>query len=233
MTDTSKLPIIRVDGLNDILNSKSNYIIKNQNTDFDTLIETGLYYVPVTEGNIDNVHYPTENNSTVWFITVHTQKSTLTKKAIWQYAHSQNSFNVISKGTNIYARTYNSYNENETGVWSEWYQISGAGLDMPSKKFIDLLAPTSSGQIYTAPANGYYSIKSRGQSTSTYILFDVLNENSNYLYAMRMLSTNTGDCEQIIPISKNYKLRFIYNNTLDIQYFRFIYANSEVPMSER
>ena len=108
MVDTSKLPISRVDGLNDILNSKSNYIIKNRNTDFDTLIETGLYYVPVDFGSIDITHCPVDFNSTVWFITVHMQKSPLTKKAIWQYAHSQNSFNSINNGLNIYCLLYTS-----------------------------------------------------------------------------------------------------------------------------
>ena len=82
--DSSKLPIHRIDGLDNQLNEiNSNIITINNtklpfirlpaNTDFNTLIETGLYYIPTDIGNIDTVHYPVDINSTVWFVTVHMQ----------------------------------------------------------------------------------------------------------------------------------------------------------------
>jgi hypothetical protein len=218
--DNSKIPVHRIENLDNELNNKLSYKILTANTDFNNINETGLFIVNISD-NTQEYHQPiktSEYNNWDWIIqNISEYNNTYIKQIAYLWTNS------------IQYQRYKSPSDN----WSEWYQISGAGLDMPSNKFIDLLAPTSSGQIYTAPANGYYSIKSRGQSTSTYILFDVLDGNSNYLYAMRMVSTNTGDCEQIIPISKNYKLRFIYNNAFDIEYFRFIYANSEVPMNER
>jgi len=233
MVDTSKLPISRVDGLNDILNSKSNYIIKNKNTDFDTLIETGLYYVPVDFGSIDITHCPVDINSTVWFITVHTQKSSPTRKAIWQYAHSQNSIISTNIGTNLYARTYNSYNENETGVWTEWYQISGAGLDMPSKKYIDITDNTWNQGLtgYTAIANGYISLQKKTDiNTTNYIeIF------SNNIYGQGWYHNGADVIMRcLFPVSKNDYIKINSNITnTEIFQYRFIYANSEVPMSER
>ena len=229
MVDTSKLPISRVDGLNDILNSKSNYIIKNKNTDFDTLIETGLYYVPVDFGSIDITHCPVDINSTVWFITVHMQKSSPTLKAIWQYAHAQNNVNSKNDGTKIYARTYNSYNENETGVWTEWFQITGSGLDMPSKKFIDIPKPTwQSGITYTASANGYLLLNKMANDGSSYIeIFSSSYSNGWYSpqrYNMRCL----------FPLNKGETAKINTNITnTEWGLYRFIYSNSEVPMSER
>ena len=229
MVDTSKLPISRVDGLNDILNSKSNYIIKNKNTDFDTLIETGLYYVPVDFGSIDITHCPVDFNSTVWFITVHTQKSSPTRKAIWQYAHTQNNVNSKNDGTKIYARTYNSYNESETGVWTKWFQITGSGLDMPSKKFIDIPKPTwQSGITYTAPANGYLLLNKMANDGNSYIeIFSSSYSNGWYSpqrYNMRCL----------FPLNKGETAKINTNITnTEWGLYRFIYSNSEVPMDER
>ena len=229
MVDTSKLPISRVDGLNDILNSKSNYIFKNKNTDFDTLIETGLYYVPVDFGSIDITHCPVDFNSTVWFITVHTQKSSPTRNAIWQYAHSQNSIFSTNIGTNLYARTYNSYNESETGVWTKWFQITGSGLDMPSKKFIDIPKPTwQSGITYTAPANGYLLLNKMANDGNSYIeIFSSSYSNGWYSpqrYNMRCL----------FPLNKGETAEINTNITnTEWGLYRFIYSNSEVPMDER
>lgn len=228
MVDISKIPISRVDGLNDILNSKSNYIIKNINTDFDTLIETGLYYVPVDFGSIDITHCPVDFNSTVWFITVHMQKSSTTKMTVWQYAHTQNSVNSKNGGTKIYARTYNSYNESETG-WTKWFQITGSGLDMPSKKFIDIPKPTwQSGITYTAPANGYLLLNKMANDGNSYIeIFSSSYSNGWYSpqrYNMRCL----------FPLNKGETAKINTNITnTEWNLYRFIYSNSEVPMDKR
>ena len=238
--DSSKLPIHRIDGLDNQLNeinsniitinnTKLPFIILPANTDFNTLIETGLYYIPTDIGNIDTVHYPVDINSTVWFVTVHMQKSPTTKMAVWQYAHAQNSINSKNDGTKIYARTYNSYNESETGVWTKWFQITGSGLDMPSKKFIDIPKPTwQSGITYTAPANGYLLLNKMANDGNSYIeIFSLSYSNGWYSpqrYNMRCL----------FPLNKGETAKIntnITNNEWEL--YRFIYSNSEVPIDER
>ena len=241
MSDKSKLPINRVDGLNDKLNSLQNnitainksklsYITLPTNTDFNTLIETGLYCIPTNIGSIDTVHYPVDNNSTVWFVTVHSQKSSSTKMAIWQYAHAQNNFGSKNNGAKIYARTYNSYNENETGVWSEWFQITSTGLDMPSTKIINNIFNsnvTATQQTYLAPANGYIKLTSNNSNG--------IDLGINALGHMGTVGSTVGANKAIIiPISKG-QTAFIQtvSGSSSLVTSMFIYANSEVPMNER
>lgn len=241
MSDRSKLPMHRIDGLNNQLNeinsniitinnTKLPFIILSANTDFNTLIETGLYYIHTDIGNIDTVHYPVDNNSTVWFVTVHMQKSSTTKMAVWQYAHAQNSFNSKNNGTKIYARTYNSYNESETGVWTEWFQITGSGLDLPSNKIINNVfnsSVTTTQQTYTAPANGYIKLTS-ADSTPVDLAITSIGH-------MGTVGASIGANKAIIiPISKGQQA-FIktVSNSATLATSMFIYANSEVSTNEQ
>ena len=101
---------------------------------------------------------------------------------------------------------------------SEWASIAGK----PSSRF-DNLTVQARGTLYTAPANGKFTIKATSLTQGQYVLLDVLDENNAYLYALRIGQGNAGDYEGFVDVAKGQKLRLIYSETLTTEFFRFIY----------
>lgn len=209
--------------------SLQSYIPLPDNTDLNTITENGLYTIDVSPNSVDITHIPLDAGDTVWFIEVHSQKESSTRMAIWQYAHAMipHTSNDNKSGNNIYARTCNSFNETETMQWSEWYQIAGSGLDLPSNKSVDITLQAS-GTTYTAPANGYFTLLGTGTPPQ----FCRLYNPENPVLGISLALTQQGIASNcILPVSKNDKIQLDYNATVEA--FHFVYANSEVPMNER
>ena len=101
---------------------------------------------------------------------------------------------------------------------TDWASIAGK----PSSRF-DNLTVQARGTLYTAPANGKFTIKATSLTQGQYVLLDVLDENNAYLYALRIGQGNAGDYEGFVDVAKGQKLRLIYSETLTTEFFRFIY----------
>lgn len=104
---------------------------------------------------------------------------------------------------------------------------------MPSKKYIDITDNTWNQGLtgYTAIANGYISLQKRTDiNTTNYIeIF------SNNIYGQGWYHNGLDVIMRcLFPVSKNDYIKINSNITnTEIFQYRFIYANSEVPMSER
>ena len=207
--------------LNSDLNNKANYQNLPDNTDFDTITLNGLYKVNVDNSN--ELHQPIKSESTyntVWYIFSTSDTQTC-------YGHG---FNIGFP--NSYRRR-KTQNEEGESIWDSWYQISGSGLNMPSKKYIDITDNTWNQGLpsYTALANGYISLQKKTDvNTTNYI--EIFSNNicgqgwyhNGAEVIMRCL----------FPVSKNDSIKINSNITnTEIYQYRFIYANSEVPMNER
>lgn len=221
MSDKSKLPIHRIDGLNNILNEKSNYKLLPTNTNFNDLNETGFYRFTISDGSV-NLNQPilNQNNKTYNVNNIiYDNNSTIGIQIC--YSREQLSFP-------IYGRI------KENGVWKEWYQIAGGGLDMPSNKQLNLGNMTV-GTIYTAPANGFVKYQIRASKANEYINIFYSNTETPIIMEQRSVVA-----EQLltlfIPVSRGQKYQFdssVADSQKPSEKFRFIYANSEVPMNER
>jgi hypothetical protein len=216
MPDRSKLPIHRVDSLIDILNEKLAYKNLSNNTDFNNINETGFFKFTISDGSV-NLNQPimNQNNKTYnVFCSIYDVNKTIGIQIV--YSREQLSFP-------IYCRI------KENNNWLPWYQIAGSGLDMPSKKFIEFTPPIS-GQIYTAPANGYiYFAKLSGNANERIALQNETSLLKSSIYS----SASNQNLAVYIPVNRNDSVTFLYTVSGNTDKCRFIYANSEVPMNER
>lgn len=90
----------------------------------------------------------------------------------------------------------------------------------PSNRYVDLTLP-SSGQTFTAPADGYISFAKTAQATEYISLI-------NYTNGMSITSSpsvNGNNARLFIRVSKGDVINLSYNASGTTVYFRFIYAN--------
>lgn len=191
------------------------------NINFNNIIELGEYEVETT---MTGLNTPLAlSTSTFWQLSV------------WKIDNNPNDvMQTVSIGniTNTYfTNVYRRFLANN--VWTEWYQIAGSGLDMPSNKVVDLGKPVVQ-QVYTSNANGWISCSVRATAANQYL--NVSYRNSNLVgIESEVRSVAIGQLLTIFfPVSKGQTYRLDYDVTsTETLSWRLIYANSDVPMSER
>lgn len=100
-----------------------------------------------------------------------------------------------------------------------------SSLGMPSNKYINLTLGAS-GNTYTAPANGYFSIYvDKGDSTQAVVRL----ENGNIIHqdTRGYGSTNNLPLYSYIPVCKGQSVRCIYTYNGTFHWFRFVYAQGD------
>lgn len=186
------------------------------NIDLNTITEIGEFEISVS---LPNLNTPLNIADGYWHLSN------------WRVDNNPNyimqTASIGNVTTNQFLNIYRRFCSN--GTWSSWYQIAGSGLDMPSKKFIDIPKPTwQSGITYTAPANGYLLLNKIANDGNSYIeIFSLSYSNGWYSpqrYNMRCL----------FPLNKGETAKINTNITnTEWELYRFIYSNSEVPLNER
>lgn len=243
MTDKSKLPIHRVEELDNELNNVNtnistlnsdivtiNNILPNkfdcinlEATDFNTIKKDGIYNMLLD--NVINYNQPIISTSTYhtrWMLIVTCNGNIQTAYCI----------GIQGGYPNTYRRRIIA-----SGEFESWYQIEGRGLDMPSKKTINV-ALQANGAEYIAPANGYYCLKAWFTNSSINGSFIGLYNQTSPIYTMSVpfsTSANYRDTAIYLPVNRGDIITCHYANVKNDStlIFKFIYANSEVPMNER
>ena len=96
-----------------------------------------------------------------------------------------------------------------------------AHMAMPSNRYVDLTLRATWDQ-YTAPADGYISLRKSSTSANQYI--KIINRNSN-LCSCAVAPSAGFDIGVIMPVSKNDSVQIAYTVDGITNYFQFIYAN--------
>lgn len=97
----------------------------------------------------------------------------------------------------------------------------GAGLALPSSKYIDLTLGAS-GSTYTAPANGYAFLgKISGTNTAYVLLFNATTK----MGAECRSNETSNNLRVYLPVKKGDVFGANYSATGNTTFFRFIYAN--------
>ena len=191
------------------------YTILADNTDFNTIEETGLFKFTIIDGSV-NLNQPILNQ----------QNKTYNVSCIMYDSEKTNGIQTVYSREEMSFPVYGRIKDNN--VWQPWYQIAGSGLDMPSKKSIDIsLQPSEF--TYTAPANGYIYLDKQAQ-VQQYI--QILEENNIYGQTVYAPIENSR-LSIMLPIKKGSIVNIAYTADGATNAFKFIYANSEVPMNER
>ena len=95
---------------------------------------------------------------------------------------------------------------------------------MPSDTYIDLTLGASD-TVYTAPADGWYSIsKVAGSDWYTFYLWVLDSTGTNVLLSQTVVGYRTTELKGSLPIRKGQKFKMWYNAYGATNYFRFIYA---------
>lgn len=102
----------------------------------------------------------------------------------------------------------------------ELYAISGSGFGFPSDRY-DELTLGASGTIYTAPANGWFTI-AKNASSGQYLYLGV-----NYQIASQSWASKGGYIQIFIPAKKGDLVELGYTASGSTAYFKFIYAEGE------
>lgn len=107
-----------------------------------------------------------------------------------------------------------------------------ANYAFPSEKFIDVTLGASD-STYTVPADGWFVFDMNAASAGQYIALIIKNAANNveiyreYVTAMGAPTRNT----LIAPVGKGMVIRYLYNMTGALNFFRFIYAKGNEPQS--
>ena len=100
-----------------------------------------------------------------------------------------------------------------------------SGLGMPSSKHIDLTIGASD-TVYTAPANGWFSLNVIMNGSNTFVLF--ANRTISYMKAFQWCSSDKQETGIYLPVKKGDVVSLEYNTTISYESwtvgFRFIYA---------
>ena len=100
-----------------------------------------------------------------------------------------------------------------------------SGLGMPSDRYIDLTLGAS-GSTYTAPANGYFTIRMAASAAGQNLGIHLTNAGSVIGGFFGNCFTNTAALAYTCPVKKGQTVIIEYTCTTK-DFFRFIYAQSE------
>lgn len=99
---------------------------------------------------------------------------------------------------------------------------STGSASMPSDRYIDLTLGDS-GAIYTAPANGWFTVAKIAGATNKYLQI------GTEMLTDVVFPSSPGDWAVVyLPVKKGDRVSPIYNVIGPTQYFRFIYAEGEI-----
>ena len=104
-----------------------------------------------------------------------------------------------------------------------------AGLSLPSIRFVNLTLGTS-GNTYTAPANGWFNALYHSTASSgTNSTLDLKNRTTGITCVSKEYSSSSQVITALIPARKGDVVRLNYEglSATDTDYFRFIYAEGE------
>ena len=94
-----------------------------------------------------------------------------------------------------------------------------AAQAMPGKKYINLTLGAS-GTVYTAPANGYFTLAKMANNGQHIYM-------SNGRISVQSWVSTTGYIQSFLPVQKGDSLNIGYTATGDTAFFRFVYAQGE------
>ena len=94
---------------------------------------------------------------------------------------------------------------------------------MPSNTYVDLTLGASD-TVYTAPADGWFSVDKVAGSDWYTIYLQTLDENNNVLLSQTIVGYRTTELKGCLPVRKGQKFKMWYNASGTTNYFRFIYA---------
>lgn len=97
-----------------------------------------------------------------------------------------------------------------------------ANASMPSATY-DNLTLGASGTLYTAPADGYFTIDI-GCSSGQYVN---MQDEQNF-YGVNQKNYNGGTIRLLLPILKGKKMYLSYDASGTVYGFRFVYANGTI-----
>lgn len=103
-------------------------------------------------------------------------------------------------------------------------KVSIAHNAMPSDRYVDLTLGVSD-TIYTAPADGWFTIsKTAGSDWYTIYLQILDTTGTNVLLSQTIVGYRTTELKGSLPAKKGQKCKIWYNASGALQYFRFVYA---------
>ena len=111
----------------------------------------------------------------------------------------------------------------EESVVNKTNKIQAAEASMPSGKYIDLTLGAS-GQTYTAPANGYFTISKDFNASNQFV---VLYNQANGLRTMQQPGAPSGNASCIMPAKKGQSVLCEYSLGGNTSWFRFVYAEGD------
>lgn len=120
-----------------------------------------------------------------------------------------------------------------TALATKTDKTQAAAASMPSSRYIDLTLGAS-GTIYTAPANGYFSISKVAGGDWYYVNLSVLKDGvetfteiADILYEHFQDAYRTSPCTSKVSVKKGQKMYLTYNASGALNWFRFIYAEGD------
>lgn len=103
-------------------------------------------------------------------------------------------------------------------------KVSIAHNAMPSDRYVDLTLGASD-TVYTAPADGWFTIsKTAGSDWYTIYLQILDTTGANVLLSQTIVGYRSTELKGSLPAKKGQKCRIWYNASGALQYFRFVYA---------
>lgn len=98
-----------------------------------------------------------------------------------------------------------------------------SGLGMPSGRYVNLTLGTS-GTIYVAPANGWFSIDAGSAGVNGFLR---LCNNTTGIYNQSITPFASASLSVYVPARSGNKVTLFYDNHGSLKFFRFIYAEGE------
>ena len=166
-------------------------------------------YVTVDLSDVNSIYMPSNFSTETEASGIDASKTVLYKNDVLTDIH----FTSIEKGTEQVNLNIGS------GLSVVDGKLTATGsASMPSNRYIDLTLGAE-GEIYTAPADGWFTIAKIAGATNKYIQIG-----TEMLTSITFPST-PGDLGIVnIPVKKGDRVSPMYNVTGPTQYFRFIYA---------
>ena len=119
-----------------------------------------------------------------------------------------------------YAPYYTLSDSDFTLPQGELYGLIERSNNLPSSKY-DTLTLGTSGNTYTAPADGYFMLNKTSVNTGEYV---VMTNNDNGLAVIGSATTGGNNCRGWLPVRKADEIAIVYTATGTTNLFRFIYT---------